>query len=125
MQELLGLEDANSIKAVSGMGGGIAGRGEVCGALTGAVAALGLALGTHLPSQERNPRLRELACQLCEDFEQEWGSVLCRVVRPLAEARLGARDVAKGCTVLVRYVAEEVARLLMENASCECEADGN
>jgi C_GCAxxG_C_C family probable redox protein len=108
---------------MAGMGGGIAEWGEVCGAAIGAVAALGLPLGTHHPSQQRNPLLRTLAGRYLQDFQREWGSVLCSAVRPRAEARTGDGDTAKVCTVVVRYAAEEAARLLMEIPSRECEAE--
>lgn len=107
---------------MSGLGGGIAGQGEVCGALIGAIAGLGLALGTHLPSQERNPPMKELAERFWKDFLGAWGFIHCREVRPLLQAQPRVRPEAKECTPVVRYAAQRVAILLGEAPPCVCAA---
>ncbi len=112
MQEYLELEGGATFRAMAGLGGGVAGQGEVCGALLAAVAGLGLALGTEHPQEERNPLLKELGERLFRDFKGEWSSVLCREVRPLAQERLGAQKGIKECSLVVGYSAREAAKSL-------------
>lgn len=58
----------------SGFGGGIAGNGNVCGALTGAIMALGLKYGGSMMEE----KAFRAANTLLEKFTKLHGSVLCR-----------------------------------------------
>lgn len=71
-----GLTEEQALKLASPFGGGVARRGQVCGAVSGGLMALGLARGAH------DPLGKEAAYQLGQDFLRRFealhGSLLCR-----------------------------------------------
>lgn len=71
-----GLEKKTALRLASPFGGGLARRGEVCGALTGALMALGLLRGTDTPASK--DEIYRLSQQFMHRFEAEQGSILCR-----------------------------------------------
>ncbi len=64
------------LKITSGFGGGIAGTGNVCGVLTGAVMVLGLKYGGV--KREKQVKINEVTGKLLQEFKSLNGSVLCR-----------------------------------------------
>jgi len=72
----LGLAEETALKLASPFGGGISRRGEVCGAVTGALLALGLARGASTP--ERKQEVYDLGQELMRRFEAKHGTILCR-----------------------------------------------
>ena len=75
-----GLGEAERLALASAFGGGMAGQGEVCGALTGALMALGAARGKELAADPVGARkaLYEQARQITQSFRLAHGSILCR-----------------------------------------------
>jgi len=73
----LGLESPAVPRIATPFGGGIAGLGSVCGAVSGAVMAIGLARGRQEPEEPR-ARAYAPAQRLYRGFQQEMGSTLCR-----------------------------------------------
>ncbi len=61
----------------TGFGAGMGRRGSVCGALTGAVMALGLAYGRSRPSDDKD-RVYGLVQELNDTFATEFGTIMCR-----------------------------------------------
>lgn len=78
-QEIFQLPGAEVVpKVASGFGGGIGRKGSVCGALTGGVMALGLAMGRMDPKDTAaRDRIYVRARELYGKFEREFGTVLC------------------------------------------------
>ena len=75
-----GLSEAQRLALAAPFGGGIARQGEICGALTGALLALGEAAGEAMatdPVAGRNA-LYEQAQKLTADFRSTHGAILCR-----------------------------------------------
>ncbi len=72
----LGMDESLMLKMASPFGGGVARRGQVCGALTGGLMALGLARGADTPAG------KEEAYRLGQDFLQRFEAIhktiLCR-----------------------------------------------
>ena len=62
------------MKIASAFGGGINMTGNVCGAITGALMAIGLEFGDGSPM---NPKVAEVSSRLIEDFKAINGSILC------------------------------------------------
>jgi C_GCAxxG_C_C family probable redox protein len=74
----LGMERATALRTAGAFGGGIAGRGETCGAVTGALMALGLKYGKSDPGdQAARDKTYALAHEFIERFEAKHGSILC------------------------------------------------
>ncbi len=89
------------VALISGFGGGM-GCGQTCGALCGAVAALGKAKVTG--SAHTTTGLREDCAKMVANFEAEFGSLACSVVK----AKYFKPDVR--CA----YVVEKTAEMLEE-----------
>jgi C_GCAxxG_C_C family probable redox protein len=81
-QDKLGKGNDEVIRAMGAFGGGLGGNGEVCGALAGALAALGLRYSRGREEDKENPRMWKDAEELVRRFRDEIvqlnGSILCR-----------------------------------------------
>ena len=101
----------------TGFGGGFAGMGRVCGAVTSATAVV-----SYLKRDTNNPTERTKAYDslrsLYKDFEAEYGSLDCSDItgcdftNPAEQQKF--RDENKRvtiCTPLVRYVVEQIYSL--------------
>lgn len=78
MQEYLGCEDELAFKAATGLGGGVGRMGDICGALSGGVMAIGLQHGRAVEKdKESGPKSYALAEKLYGVFEKEFGSPTC------------------------------------------------
>ena len=77
----LGLPEETAQRIACGFGGGMC-RGEVCGAVTGALMVLGLRFG---PRDAADSAAKEETCRLVEEFtgafEGRCGSLICRELR--------------------------------------------
>ena len=71
-----GLSDELALRIASPLGGGIARQGQACGALTGALMALGLQHGNATP-EGKNETYR-MAEDFLRRFKDQHGSILCR-----------------------------------------------
>jgi C_GCAxxG_C_C family probable redox protein len=115
-----GLSEAQRLALAAPFGGGIARQGEVCGALTGALLALGEAAGEAIaadPVAGRNA-LYERARQLTEVYRKAHGSILCRELMGCSLDTEEGQRVSKErglhqnlCTKLVVFAAEQVVRM--------------
>lgn len=75
----LGLDEATALKLASGFGAGLGRRQEICGAVTGAVMAIGLKHGQERPGDmEAKERAYALTRELMDRFRAEFGSCRCR-----------------------------------------------
>ncbi|HEY3382309.1 MAG TPA: C-GCAxxG-C-C family protein [Vicinamibacterales bacterium] len=73
-----GLEADRALRLASAFGGGIARNGEMCGAVTGALMALGLARGKADNEEPSKAALYSLANDFLTRFREQHGSVQCR-----------------------------------------------
>jgi C_GCAxxG_C_C family probable redox protein len=105
-----GLDKNSALKLASPFGGGIARRGEVCGAVTGALLALGLARGAADPSGKED--IYRLSQEFMRQFELKHGSLLCRDLLDCdtssPEGWQKAREAGKFTTVCPRLVRDAV-----------------
>jgi len=66
------------MKLAAGFGGGMAGTGQTCGAVTGAVMVIGMALGhTTANDRDRKARTYTAVARFMHAFEQSHGTVNC------------------------------------------------
>lgn len=76
--EELGLDKKSAIKIASGFGGGMC-RGEVCGAVTGAIMVLSLKYGNSiLDDIESKEKVYEMVREFKEKFTEINDSIICR-----------------------------------------------
>jgi len=79
MQEYYGIRESELIpKIATAFGGGIGRRGSLCGALTGAIMAIGLKHGTNSVILEEKEKAYKLAREFYEQFVSACGSAFCR-----------------------------------------------
>jgi len=79
MQEYYGIPSGGLIpKIATPFGGGIGRCGSLCGALTGAVLAIGLKYGTETTNLKEKEKSYKLARKLYERFVKAWGTPFCR-----------------------------------------------
>jgi C_GCAxxG_C_C family probable redox protein len=72
----LGITDESALMLASPFGGGVAHQGQVCGAVTGALMALGLGRGSA--TVEEKDETYRLAEDFIQRFQERHGSILCR-----------------------------------------------
>ncbi len=77
--EASGIKCEQIPKIATGFGGGIGRAGSICGALTGAIMALGLKYGSKtLNEKEAYEKCLKKSLEFYKNFEEEFGSVFCR-----------------------------------------------
>lgn len=89
--------DPKFLKAIIPFGGGIYSE-RTCGALTGAIAALGIMYGEDKPTT--NEKLKEITLKWLEVFEKEFGSLDCKDIKAIH------RDEVTGCRPVIVRAAE-------------------
>ncbi len=78
--EMLKVEAPDVIAALSPFGGGIASTGNVCGTLSGAIAALGLLMGKRTPKERDHRAMWHLSHRMVREFEkitEQYGGMNC------------------------------------------------
>jgi C_GCAxxG_C_C family probable redox protein len=122
----LGLDPETALKVATGLGGGLGGRGEVCGAVSGGILALGLKFGRgekqeKAVAQQAHQRTGELMAA----FERVHGSCVCRTLlcgcdlrTPEGKQRFREENLhQKVCVGCVRTVGEILAAMLATPAA--------
>jgi C_GCAxxG_C_C family probable redox protein len=113
------------MRVASNFGGGVAGWGSACGAVTGAAMAFGLLMGTEgdeTPEgfKQKRDRMRALTQVFNKAFEEKWGNVNCygllgvNTRTPEGKARYEEMK-ARGethCEDYVKWAAEKVLSIL-------------
>jgi C_GCAxxG_C_C family probable redox protein len=116
----LGLSRDMALKIAAGFGGGMGGHGEVCGAVTGAIMAVGLKTGSvEATDAAAKKNTYALTRQLIDQFTERHGSILCRELlgcdlsQPagLQHAR-DAQLFTTRCPLFVQDAAEIVSTLI-------------
>src|SRR5512140_1951102 len=110
----LSLDEATAARLASTFGGGIAGSGNTCGAVTGALMAIGLARGPGVtPDAAAKADATARAKALLAAFTARHGSITCRDLlgTDIGTAEGRARATEAGlfktvCPALVRSAAE-------------------
>ena len=74
----LNLDPGEMVKVATPFGGGISGQGLMCGCLTGAAMAVGLAQGRREADLEAKNRCYTTVRQIFNEFETKFGTYLCR-----------------------------------------------
>lgn len=84
MQEKLNVGSKEIFKAGSALAGGVARQGETCGALTGAIMAIGSLVGRErLEDMEQYRKAMEPAMQIYNLFKERIGHTLCSEIHKI------------------------------------------
>ena len=108
-------------RIATGFGGGIARNGNICGALTGGVMAISLALGRDAPEESRDP------CYLAVDrfyneFVTEFGTWRCRELTGVdLKDREGREEYLdrihnERCNPIVEWAARRAYQIIKEKS---------
>jgi C_GCAxxG_C_C family probable redox protein len=74
-----GMDKDTAFRITTPFGGGIAGRGDICGAVTGAIMVIGLRHGRiRIDDQASRDSAYALVHEFIQRFKQRNGSILCR-----------------------------------------------
>lgn len=117
----LGL-DEDLVTVARYFGGGVAGTGEACGALTGAAMALGLRdMNLTAESADLRPRTTQGLIELLRGFAQEFGCARCRdltgcdLSTPEGREEFMMSEARIRCADYVSWVCDRLAPLLAES----------
>lgn len=121
----MGESDENAVRMMGGFGGGIGGMGSVCGAISGAVAALSLRRGNGTVESKADPRLFPICAELYRRFESEIEvSPFCRNITDTdftkpeqVKAYITSPEKTGRCFRLVSKTAEMVSEILAREES--------
>ena len=109
-----GMIDAplETVRMMTGFGGGMQ-RGTTCGAVVGAVAALGWATGRTEPGADRTASAAVVR-EFLKRFEEMFGTLTCRELRAVyaKDHALKSEGMYRGCTVFVEKSVELVGDIL-------------
>jgi C_GCAxxG_C_C family probable redox protein len=128
-QHLPGYDEA-AVRMASNLGGGVAGWGDMCGAIIGGVMVVGLIYGTNgdEPLQkfdEMRLKERKLTLELIRGFKEKWGNVGCCSLlgcegcTPEERAKRGEDLRARGeshCDEYVDWAAVKTLDIIRANA---------
>lgn len=103
-----------AVRMMTGFGGGMQ-RGTTCGAVVGAVAALGWATGRTEPGQSREASARVVR-EFLRRFEESFGTLDCRTLQAtyVKDHALKSEGMYRSCTVFVEKAVELVREILEE-----------
>lgn len=106
LEDLTGL-DRDTAMAVAGAFGGGAGNGELCGAISGALMAIGLAVPhTDGADQKQKAYVRSLAQKCVRTFKTEYDYVNCKELIAAAKQRR-CPEFIDYCTALAGQIIDE------------------
>ena len=128
------LTDEQAVSLGSGFGGGIGDSGCVCGAISGAVMALGLFLSHDKKGMLGKKRFRKLVGEFHDRFREASGTVCCSdLLADFRKDRKNRSDFCRGLTgrcttdavsVILQERPELAAIADMEFLECEVAGDG-
>ena len=103
-------QDENTALAVScGFGGGVS-CGEICGAASGAVMALGLVFSQKNPQDASvRAQVRKLSSDFYRQFRESFSCIRC----------LDLKRSGQPCAALIEYAAEAAEKMILENQTNE------
>jgi C_GCAxxG_C_C family probable redox protein len=115
-------EGVNSVvpRTATGFGGGIARNGDTCGAITGGVMAISIALGRDMSEESRDPCYRAVDC-FYTDFVRVFGTCKCRELTGLDMKKPAEMDTyrtkvhAEVCNPIVAWAAKRAQQIIQSD----------
>jgi C_GCAxxG_C_C family probable redox protein len=129
LQEKLNIGSQEVFKAGSALAGGVASRGETCGALTGAIMAIGSLVGRErLEDTKQLTKSMEPASRIYTLFKEKIGHTLCAEIHKIRYGRVyrlfvpeekeafhnGGGHSRKGCPEVCGIAARIAAGVILE-----------
>lgn len=112
--EAQGKQNADLVRSMEGLAGGVGFCGDICGVLTGGACLLALYSGRGLPEEEPDPRLNLMIQELHEWFSDElagcYGGVHCSQILDDSPANQKAR-----CPGIVTKTYDKVKSILIDH----------
>jgi len=108
----------DTVRMMTGFGGGMR-RGSVCGAVIGAVSAIGAKKG-RLTAEDAKAPAQDAVKQFLERFEEKFGTIYCSDLQKkyVKEHKLKSKGMYRACTVFVEE-AYALAKELIETETPE------
>ena len=102
-----------SVRMMTGFGGGMQ-RSAVCGAVVGAVSAIGAKRGRTTAEESRKPSAKAVS-RFLKAFEEQFGTLYCKELRGTYAKghELRSEGMYRACTVFVEK-AVEIAKEVLE-----------
>jgi len=130
LQTHLHLQDSGSVQASFALAGGIGGTGETCGAVIGALMAIGLSIGSDDPQDVASQlRARTVAGRLADRVLKRYGSTRCYELQealvgwrnddPAKEAEWEAAGGPNACASICAEAARFAAEIISSDLSVE------
>ena len=129
LAEVQGIESDLLPKVATGFCSGMADTSGTCGALTGAMMGVGLALGRSAASESVAPAYVATR-RLVREFEQEFGARDCSVLlgcdlgTPEGQATFDEDRLEERCAIFTGKAAEIAARIVFEASSERRDREG-
>lgn len=92
----IGVDEAIASRAAEGFGAGMGGMSETCGAISGAVMALGFVSGHGMETPVNKKATYQLSKDLVDAFREKNGSTICREIKGVGLSRPPLRS-CPGC----------------------------
>lgn len=112
--QLMGKDNPDLVRAMQGLAGGVGFSGELCGALTGGAALIGLYAGRGTAEEEEDPRLlfmvEDLVKWFKKEYSEQFGGIRCDEIVNGSGLKMVQR-----CPILTAGVFKKVKELLVEN----------
>ena len=115
-----GLDTTIAKKIGGAFAGGMAGNGEVCGAVVGALMLIGLKYGQHIEGDnDSKQKTIKIANEYIQIFKDEYGSIICRdLLKYDLSNEIEAQKARESgvfntlCPVFVKYSVEIIEEIL-------------
>lgn len=110
-----GLDEETAFALTGGFGGGVC-CGEICGAVSGGVMAIGLA-NPHTDCEDKAAKatVRRLTMSYTKQFSEQFGCIRC----------FDLKRSGHPCPELINYAAELAEKMILENPKYRGEENGN
>ncbi|HCN19179.1 MAG: hypothetical protein A3C38_03900 [Planctomycetes bacterium RIFCSPHIGHO2_02_FULL_50_42] len=105
------------LRAATGFGTGMGGKGMTCGAITGPIMAVGLKYGRTNPKDSTSPAYKK-SQKVVETYADKFKTTECATVTKVWREReeFHTPERRKFCSAIVRYMARETEKILTEES---------